>query len=158
MRAWYDLSALSGGLHRSSQDAQGIKESAASIIKHIESTGASDVYLGGFSQGAAISLAVLALCTPVLRQKIRAIFCCSGYLPIEDELVALMKQNGQNISTPVYLFHGTVDEVVPYAMAKRTLALLKDAGCSCVQLKSFGPFVLSGGVGGDPPFGAINSS
>ena len=48
-----------------------------------------------------------------------------------------MKQNA-SISTPVYMYHGTLDDIVPFSLAEKTFKVLKeDGGCSNLHFKKF---------------------
>jgi phospholipase/carboxylesterase len=89
----------------------------------------SVVDVAGFSQGAALAL-TLGLLYP---ERIRKIGILAGFAPdgAEQLLVAgLLK--GKNI----FLAHGTLDEMVPISMARRTIKLLEDGGVKVTYCES----------------------
>ncbi len=109
MRGWYDITSLDFGSR--AQDTDGIKESAALIHDLIEneiSRGipASNIILAGFSQGGAIAL--YAGLTG--QHKLCGVMALSTYMPIQDE--ALPAITAEHLSTPVFMAHGEMDEVI----------------------------------------------
>ncbi len=75
----------------------------------------------GFSQGAAVSLA-LALLHP---QRVGALALLSGFFPAGgEELLAGRPLAGK----PVFVAHGVNDELVPVEEARRSVQLLREAG------------------------------
>lgn len=83
---------------------------------------ATKVNLLGFSQGSILSLAV-ALSYP---EKIQKVIGLSGYLN-EDILIENYQDN--DFSTlKIFTSHGTVDQVIPVAWAKKTQPFLEKIG------------------------------
>ena len=108
MRAWYDIL---GTETQGRQDEAGLRRSMAlveSLIERETSRGiaASRIVLAGFSQGCA-----MALMTGVRHaQALAGIAGMSGYLPLADTTVS--ERSPANAHTPIFLAHGTQDEVV----------------------------------------------
>lgn len=121
MRAWYDIveiSTLRG------QDEAGITHSAqqvqALIGREIErGVPASKIILAGFSQGGAMALHV-GLRYP---QKLAGIMALSGYLLFPDRL--MQERSEANAATPVFVGHGTMDPMVPFALGQATVTALQ---------------------------------
>lgn len=123
MRAWYDIYGLS---LNERIDTEGITQSVAEIEHLIEREVArgiptNHIFLGGFSQGAAIALST-GLC---YSKPLAGILGLSGYLPIAHELH--QKANAANLHTPIFLAHGTQDPIVPFALGQATQQFLAQA-------------------------------
>lgn len=126
MRAWYDIYAPE---INAKVDKAGIMQSVAHIEKLIarevaRGIATQDIFLAGFSQGAAIAL-VTGLCHA---QPLAGIIALSGYLPLANELQQLSNPNNQ--STPIFQAHGTQDPIVPLALGNMTHEWLIKAGYS----------------------------
>lgn len=124
MRAWYDITSITS---ERTFDTAGIAQSVTDICALIDLQLASglattDIILAGFSQGAAIAL------TTFLRypKPLAGVIALSGYLPMQQ--TALQQACSANKQTPIYIAHGTVDMVVPYALGLSTYTALKDSG------------------------------
>lgn len=120
MRAWYDILSLE--LDRI-EDEAGIRESAraiqALIAREISRGIAPErIVLGGFSQGCAMSLHVGLRQVPA----IAGIAGLSGYLPLAAQLAAEHAQH----TPPLFLAHGTLDQVVSLQRAQMSYERLKD--------------------------------
>lgn len=127
MRAWYDI--LDTELALTREDAHGIVASQAKVTALLDrevSRGipASRIVLAGFSQGGAITLQT-GLRYP---QKLAGLMVLSGYLPLMSLLER--ERNPVNRDTPVFMGHGTIDNVVPVSLALASRALLTQAGYS----------------------------
>lgn len=129
MQAWYDIVDMGRTeALADKQDVAGIKQSAEAIAELLdyESTSVSSerIILGGFSQGGAMSL-YTGLHYP---KKLGGIVSCSGYLlqhtAYPDHLSAAGKL------TPVWAYHGTSDNVVPYPYASKGYELLQSSGAN----------------------------
>ncbi|KXS12010.1 putative acyl-protein thioesterase [Gonapodya prolifera JEL478] len=117
MPGWYDISSFD--FDRRSEDEAGLSESVKQIEELIQDEIASGItadriVLGGFSQGAAMSL----LTTLTTSTKLAGAFAMSGYLPLATKFPAAA--NPANKQTPIALFHGTDDEVVLMRHGKTT--------------------------------------
>jgi phospholipase/carboxylesterase len=86
----------------------------------------------GFSQGAALAYA-LALFYP---ERVRAVAGLAGFLP--DGAAAFLgsrqplRRGPAAEPMPVYVSHGTLDNLVPVEMARRSIELLQQAGAEVV--------------------------
>ena len=124
MRAWYDI-ALDGVARRA--DAQGIRESQAAIEALIERENergipSERIVLAGFSQGGAIALQT------ALRHRTRlaGVLALSTYLPLAETLAA--EAASANAAVPIFMAHGSQDEVIPIAMATESRHRLEALG------------------------------
>lgn len=107
MRAWYDIIGFDAG---APQDEAGLRRSMAlvqALIRRENERGmpSDRIVLAGFSQGCAMSLLT------GLRhdERLAGIAGLSGYLPLADRTAA--ERSAANQSTPIFLAHGTHDEV-----------------------------------------------
>lgn len=125
MRAWYDIYGLTP---EARIDITGIDQS----IRHVEnlinkeiSLGipASNIFVGGFSQGAA-----LAFLAGLTRQgdALAGLLALSGYLPLTPELKEKMMSARQTV--PIFQAHGTLDPIVPYGLGKASYDCLTQMG------------------------------
>ncbi len=124
MRAWYDI--LGADLVRR-EDEAGLRESMAAVqaLLHREverGVPAHRIVLAGFSQGCAVTLGA------GLRhdQRLAGLAGLSGYVPLADTTAA--ERHAANVSTPVFLAHGTNDGVVPMARGSAGRDLLLGLG------------------------------
>ena len=128
MPAWYDI--LGANLI-SQQDAVGIKRSENAIAALIgRGISHQNIVLAGFSQGCA-----MALHTGLrYKQKLAGIVALSGYLPLADTLAHERSQ--ANANTPIFMAHGTQDQVVVMDRAEVSKNTLIAMGYS-VQWKTY---------------------
>ena len=110
MRGWFDIKSLTFKY----QDDQGLKESSEyleNLIKKRSALSSSNlkVFLGGFSQGAALSL-FTGLTT---NHKISGIIALSGYLPNN------IKHSGPK-DPPIIAIHGEEDDIIGVDIAKKS--------------------------------------
>jgi len=81
------------------------------------------IVIGGFSQGAAMSL-LSGLTYP---QKLGGIFALSSYLPLQAKLKDLIAEKGNaNQDTKIFMGHGDADPVVRYEWGKLSSEKLKE--------------------------------
>jgi phospholipase/carboxylesterase len=85
--------------------------------------------LVGFSQGAALSYAI-ALTAP---ERVQAVAGLSGYLPQGVESAISQKPLD---GIPCFIAHGTQDDLVPVAFARKSVSLLKKAGAQVSYCES----------------------
>ena len=108
MRAWYDILGFEEG---APQDDAGLRRSQAMVEELIarereRGIPANRIVLAGFSQGCA-----MALLTGLRhRETLAGIVGLSGYLPLAS--TTAKERNAANRHTPIFLAHGTHDEVV----------------------------------------------
>ena len=123
MRAWYDILQFGGG----PEDEQGIRASQALIENLIagekkKGIQAGKIMLAGFSQGGAIVLQT------GLRhaERLAGIMALSTYLPISNTLEKEKSKINQDL--PIFMGHGTYDDIIPLAKAEASKNLLVKAG------------------------------
>lgn len=112
--AWFNVPKNVSG---NDEDAKGLAAMhlrISQVINEVISTGtpAEQIFLGGFSQGAAMAL------YSGLRQArtLAGIICLSGYLPAASSLERDISQAAR--STPVFMAHGAFDSILPLPLAR----------------------------------------
>ncbi|MCA1857920.1 alpha/beta hydrolase [Massilia oculi] len=124
MRAWYDISGAEltrredeSGLRASQRDVEALiaREKARGIP-------ASRIILAGFSQGCAMTLQT-GMRHP---EKLAGMLCLSGYLPLAGAVAG--ERTEESLATPVFMAHGTHDNVVPFARARESKEALLALG------------------------------
>lgn len=124
MRAWYDIAQLGGG----QEDEAGIRASQAQLEALIareraRGVAARRIVLAGFSQGGAI-----ALHTGLRHaERLAGILALSTYLPLAGMVAA--QASAASRETPLFMAHGTVDDLIPVERARRSRVALADLGC-----------------------------
>ena len=127
MRAWYDIFEISS-IERKVDEA-GIRESQRAVealIAREVSRGIAEnrIVLAGFSQGGAI-----ALHTGLRhKQALAGILALSTYLPLANSLEA--EASAANRKIPIFMAHGTQDNVIPISIAENSHQELKRHGYS----------------------------
>lgn len=124
MRSWYDI--YTQDLVRK-EDETGIRQSESAIRaliarENIRDIPTENIVLAGFSQGCAMTLHTGLR----LDEKLAAMVCLSGYLPLIDKLET--ERHAANQNTPIFMAHGSNDPVVPIARAEDSKKLLKQLG------------------------------
>lgn len=124
MRAWYDIVSLESTKHA---DEEGIKKSVhelGRLIEREENLGipSERIILAGFSQGAVIALSTGL----TYHKRLAGILALSGYLPFSEKIMATKTLENKN--TPIFLAHGTGDNVVPYFLGEATRDILQKNG------------------------------
>lgn len=128
MPGWYDILHFSD--LNASQDETGIMSSRSyfhDLIANEISSGipSERVVLGGFSQGAAMSL----LSGITFPSKLAGIFGLSGYMLLHNKVGELVAQVGDsNKDTKIFMGHGEDDPLVKAEWGKLTEQLLKSLG------------------------------
>lgn len=123
MRAWFDIAH--NGIN-ADIDHAGISQSVAAIntlIQHETANGiaSENIMLAGFSQGA-----VIALMTGIrFPTRLAGIIALSGLLPHADE--AIKQGSAANRDIPIFIGHGTQDQMVPAALGQSAYNTLKHA-------------------------------
>ena len=124
MRAWYDIReadlanrADEGGV------AQSVEQVEALIAREIErGVPASRIFLAGFSQGGAVTLAAgLRRSEPLA-----GLIALSTYVPAAQKAAAALAEGAS--AQPVFMAHGTQDPVVPFRAGEQSQALLRELG------------------------------
>lgn len=121
MRAWYDLYGLTPD---SKQDEVGIRASQVCIEALIEKEvergiPKHHIMLAGFSQGGAIALHT----TLRYKEKLGGVIALSTYLPLKKLLST--EKSIENQQTPIFMAHGTHDDVISMSTSKLSLQLLE---------------------------------
>jgi phospholipase/carboxylesterase len=124
MRAWYDVRGV-GGERR--EDGDGVRASQGQIealIAREKARGvpAARIVLAGFSQGGA-----MALHTGLRHaERLAGVMALSCFLPLADTLAG--EASPANRDVPVFLAHGTYDDLIPLARARRAHDVLVELG------------------------------
>ena len=124
MRAWYDILGFG---EEAPQDEAGLRRSqqlVEALLQREKERGvpAHRIVLGGFSQGCAISL----LTGLRHAERLAGIMGLSGYLPLADKTAG--ERSEASLRTPVFLAHGTHDEVIALERAESSRATLQALG------------------------------
>ena len=114
-RSWYPLPFEDNG--KIVEDDAGIENSKKKISEELKKLtyGSKRLYLGGFSQGAALSLS-MGLCQDIDCEGIIAI---SGYIPSASRIRVRGKKE-------IYIAHGTNDTTISFDTHKKSIGFLKD--------------------------------
>ena len=124
MRAWYDLFGLQS---KHPQDAAGIEKTQAyieSLIAQENNRGIANenIVIAGFSQGGAIALHLASR----QQQALAGVLALSTYLPLQDKLAA--QKTSSSLNTPIFMAHGTFDEVITLERCEQSFKLLQENG------------------------------
>lgn len=124
MPAWYDVVAIHAD---APEDEAGIRASAAAVEQLIAQENARGIparriVLAGFSQGGVIALHT-ALRHP---QRLAGALILSSYLALPDRLPR--EVSAANRDLPIFMAHGSVDNIVPETLARKSEATLRDLG------------------------------
>lgn len=128
MPGWFDIYQFGGNSDR--QDKQGFLKTCdlvKSLIKEQtekHNIPAERIIIGGFSQGAAISMAVLAM----LNYKIGGLVALSGFCPVVETVRDATDANGANFNTPVFQGHGSADDLIQCSFGQQTSEFYKGLG------------------------------
>ena len=122
MPAWYDIRA-----DRSNEDEAGLRRSQAlvdGLLAREQARGvpADRTVLAGFSQGCAMAL----LTGLRYGQRLAGVAGMSGYLPLAGLLAA--ERSPANADVPVWLAHGTQDEMIALPRAEASRDALQALG------------------------------
>ena len=124
MRAWYDIREAN---FENRADMDGVRASVAQVEELIAKENArgidsTHIFLAGFSQGGAVTLAAGLQ----RQQPLAGLIALSTYLPAMDKAKASMRNGAEK--QPVFMAHGTQDPVVPYQMGARSAEVLSTLG------------------------------
>ncbi|KAL3241608.1 palmitoyl-(protein) hydrolase [Nakaseomyces bracarensis] len=125
MPSWFDIREWDWTT--SNVDADGFKKSLQVVQSYVqqsinEGIEPSNIIVGGFSQGAALSLAAAL----TLDVKIGAFVVLSGFAYLRNELREI--KNTINSETPVFHGHGEHDDVVPFQIGQASRDYFKQTG------------------------------
>lgn len=106
---WYDIAATRGNDFFAEQDEAGILESSDRLLNLIDEeakiVGYENIFIGGFSQGAAITTFTGMRCA----HKLGGVIALSGYALLHTKANEFVKTK----DTPFFFYHGIQDPVVP---------------------------------------------
>jgi phospholipase/carboxylesterase len=131
MRAWYDILSVNLGQGQENkprkEDEAGMRESESVIKRFLDrevarGIPASRIVLAGFSQGGAMALHT-GLRYP---HKLAGLMALSAYLPLHSKLP--QERDPENQHTPIFMAHGSIDNVVPVSLATASQAYLAQSG------------------------------
>lgn len=124
MPAWYDILTFDMA---GREDQAGIRASTQAIERLIAREAdagvpSNRIVLAGFSQGGALALhTALRHAMPLA-----GILALSTYLPLPGRLAA--EAHAANRQTPIFMAHGTADNVVPFRLGEQSRDLLLQSG------------------------------
>ena len=124
MRAWYDIAMSESGFE---QKIEHIRESVAILQGLIETEmrrgmASERIVLAGFSQGAAIALHTGLRYS----SRLAGILSLSAPVPYLDNLLAEI--HPANASIPVFMAHGTDDQMIPFELAQQAIRRMQSHG------------------------------
>ncbi|AKU23826.1 alpha/beta hydrolase [Massilia sp. NR 4-1] len=124
MRSWYDIVHTDLGRQEDEAGLRASQVEVEALIAREKARGipAQRIVLAGFSQGCAMTLQT-GLRHP---EQLAGLLCLSGYMPLADKIGA--ERHAANQATPIFLAHGRMDPVVPFARAIATRELLDSLG------------------------------
>lgn len=124
MRAWHDIISLDAA---GVEDEAGIRASAQAIGGVLRNTieggiPARRIVLAGFSQGGAMALHTALRWT----EPLAGVVALSCYLPLAESLPR--EASPANARVALFMAHGTMDRVVPYALGTEARDRLRASG------------------------------
>ncbi|MEO1751002.1 alpha/beta hydrolase-fold protein [Thiofaba sp. EF100] len=133
MRAWFDILGLTPD---APVDEAGIRQAVAQARQLIEAERAAGVpaeriFIGGFSQGGVVALHA-ALRHP---ERLGGVLALSTWLPLRHVLAA--EHQPAALATPIFMGHGTRDDMVPLASAERARDALRELGCRDLVFRTY---------------------
>ncbi|HER35051.1 MAG TPA: alpha/beta fold hydrolase [Halothiobacillaceae bacterium] len=133
MRAWFDILGLGPD---DPVDAEGIHQAVAQARRLIEAERAAGVaaeriFVGGFSMGGVVALHA-AMRHP---ERLGGVLALSTWLPLRQELRA--ERSEAALATPVFMGHGTRDDIVRPASAERARDALLELGCADLVFRTY---------------------
>ncbi|KAK6459879.1 acyl-protein thioesterase 1 [Scheffersomyces coipomensis] len=137
MPSWFDIYEF--GNPNARQDVTGILKSCDTLkdlikeqieVNHIPP---EKIIIGGFSQGAAIALATIAL----LDFKIGGAIGLSGFCSIKDTIASKIGKAAINADTPIFQGHGTQDPVIACEFGRQTSEFYKSIGFTNYEFTTY---------------------
>lgn len=128
MRAWYDIRSLDAD---GRADEAGIRASSKTLddlvaAEEARGIGADKIVVAGFSQGGVIVLHNALRST----KRLAGLMALSTYMPLPRTIAAEVAENPdcQDRSLPVFMAHGSLDSMVPFAAGLAAKATLRELG------------------------------
>ena len=124
MRAWYDIRSIDRSAPQDLEGIQASQDIVARLIQNEESRGIDpgNIVVAGFSQGGGIALNA-ALRYP---KKLAGVIGLSTWVPRIEELET--ERDVANVSTPLFLAHGSMDPMVPETLGRDSADRLEALG------------------------------
>ena len=127
MRAWYDIRSFQS--INQQVDEAGIESSCATVRQLIEAQNrrgipTSNIFLAGFSQGAAMTYSA-GLTHP---EALAGLIVMSGYIPSQGFVDSRL--SAANSSTPIFAAHGIHDDVLPIRLGEAARDFAIARGCN----------------------------
>ncbi|WP_372523238.1 alpha/beta hydrolase [Sulfuricaulis sp.] len=124
MRAWYDIAMTEHGIEQNPEHIRESQEILQALIEEQIQRGipGERIVLAGFSQGGAIALHT-GLRSP---KPLAGIMSLSAPVPFAENLMAEI--HPANAAVPVFMAHGTDDQMVPFAAAEKVHRLMEVHG------------------------------
>lgn len=123
--SWFDLQRTAKGMLHNEAEVIATSDQLIQFIDHMQRKyqfNSEKVFIGGFSQGAILSLG-----TGLLRpDKIKGVVCLSGQL--YPEFVSAIGDKSKASQLKVFLSHGREDTVLPFARIEKDVETLKKIG------------------------------
>ena len=124
IRAWFNVVDLKDNME---EDEAGIRESEILICELIakelaQGIPSNKIVIAGFSQGGVMAVH----CGLRYPEKLAGILVLSAWVPLKRTVSS--EKNVINQNTPVLMLHGTDDDLVPAAWAKRSYNYLHEIG------------------------------
>jgi len=124
MRAWYDIAIDGRGFRQDETHIRESEQTLCRLIAHerVRGIDSQRIVLAGFSQGAAIALHT-GLRYP---EPLAGIMALSMPVPLPERIASEL--HPANARVPVFLAHGTQDQVVPFSIGEYGHQLLVQLG------------------------------
>ena len=133
MRGWYDIHSVGNNRLEQNEDRDGIQQSTRwihELLDH-EFEQSKRVVCGGFSQGGAMTL---ASALSYEKHAMEALIVASGYALVGQTVLSDAWYKRVQDQVPIYIFHGEMDDVVPYRYAMKTFGELMEKRGDTVQV------------------------
>ncbi|KAL0070110.1 hypothetical protein AAF712_002597 [Marasmius tenuissimus] len=132
MPAWYDIKAF--GMSNREADEEGMMQTVRDVRELIELENADGIpynriVLGGFSQGAAMTL--LTGLTGDSEKKLAGLAPLSGALPLRYKFKELISPHATSI--PIFWGTGSADPLVTLELAEKSVELLQTLGLAVTR-------------------------
>jgi len=126
MRAWYDIREADLANRADEAGVAASVEQVEALIAREGERGvpASRVFLAGFSQGGAITLAAGLR----RREPLAGLVALSTYIPAAHKAAEVLAEGAS--AQPVFMGHGSQDPVVPFHAGEQSQVLLRELGFS----------------------------
>ena len=124
MRAWYDVYGVGGERREDEAGVRASQQRIEALIAREKSRGvpARAIVLAGFSQGGAMALHT-GLRHP---ERLAGVMALSCFLPVAGALAG--EASSANRDVPIFMAHGTADDLIPLARARTSREALLHLG------------------------------